>query len=236
MICCAERCEGKFSYRILKHFNVNRWEMRMEKSQNNAKKVIEKLQKEAEADRVASILTKTKIQQNLIDKVSRNGKDFLHRMNRDIHAKEKKIEQQQATKREKEEDRSAFLLERTKYQQHLIDRVSKDGKGFLNRMKSDIHAKEESATKEKNTLEINKRGKTLGRRKKGKVASKGRGGMRGGERSTAVAAAKSHKKRAKNKTEDAHGSADAPASSPKTQIDATANDETMRAKFEELLL
>jgi len=94
MQCINDRCNGKFTYQIINAFSMDRWEKRMGKSKQHAKKVLKQLAKETEDDRAAtSNVVRTKIQEELVAKVSEKGKDFIQRMRSDIDAKENKLKE-----------------------------------------------------------------------------------------------------------------------------------------------
>jgi hypothetical protein len=92
MQCCNDRCNRQFTYTILNAFRMDRWEKRMGKSQQHAKATLQQLKRETEEDRKV-VVVRTKVQEELIAKVSGKGKDFLQRMNTDINAKENKLKE-----------------------------------------------------------------------------------------------------------------------------------------------
>lgn len=92
MQCCNDRCNRQFTYTVLNAFRMDGWEKRMGKSQQHAKATLQQLKRETEEDRQVFIV-RTKVQEELIAKVSQKGKDFLQRMNSDINAKENKLKE-----------------------------------------------------------------------------------------------------------------------------------------------
>ncbi|GMI18318.1 hypothetical protein TrLO_g6180 [Triparma laevis f. longispina] len=90
--CTGERCSEGFAYCIPNAFMMERFEKRMEKSSKNREKGMKKMYKELNPK---VVIQRSKIQQDLLQKISSKNETFEQRMYSDINAKTKKIEEAQ---------------------------------------------------------------------------------------------------------------------------------------------
>ncbi|GMH97514.1 hypothetical protein TrST_g9262 [Triparma strigata] len=87
--CTGERCSSGFAYCIPNAFMMERFEKRMEKSSQNREKGMKKMFKELNPP---VVVQRSKIQQELLQKVSSTNQTFEQRMYSDINAKTAKLE------------------------------------------------------------------------------------------------------------------------------------------------
>ena len=93
MMCVNDFCGRKFNYVNEKEFLMGRFERRMQTSQKKAESILEKLRKEAEDGRESSRQKCTQKQRELMDKIGKEGGNFLIRMKKDTQDKKHKLKE-----------------------------------------------------------------------------------------------------------------------------------------------